>query len=1040
MPASDRPQQSGALRLIAFTIGMTCLCLAAIQPFTLNQMPHSADGRLQLLRGVALEHSLRVDHPLWPRYSSGLVYGYGAPLFSYFPPLAYYPASLAQTLGLNVLNAWLMTMCLYTILAGTGMYLLARLWTRSELGAWIGAAAYVYSPYWLIDSMTRGATAELAALAALPFVFYGMTRLAFAGRRRDFLIALAAFSIFLPLHTVITLHGTALLALYSLFLIGSAADKRSVLARLALAGALGLMLTAFYWLPALAEREAIKLPLIAEQLDHIDVTRHLRPLSEVFALPQSADPTQQNPTPAISLGWPQLLLAAVGTLLSWRPAYRQYRALLIFFWLVLATLVFLNTPASAWVWEHIPLLGFTQFPWRTLGLASLALALMAGIGARLLWLSLDEGRRALVLIGALSLALLLYALPWTYTLYYDGVDVADIRDLQRYERESGQLALSSYAEYLPVGADASQLDANKLLERFLESDRIPRLLPSPNLDILAQEWRGTAADLLLWSDQAGTLEFDWLYVPGWAASIDGERVPVFPSAPAGLVALEAPAGQFGLRVALEPTATQSLAWALSGLGLVGASALLLLWQKLPIATPLPPQSARLDGPWLLTFALIGLAVFLLKSVALDALDSPIKRSRFGNIQLAAATANFGDQIDLLAVEMPSASSGEAILNFRLYWRLRDAPVDRDYASVIRMRDPQGLVISEASSFAPGGLATSNWLPGAYIEERIALEIPAFTPPLDQPYTFDVGLYDVDTLGSLSLINAAGDPQDVKFRIAELPLRDTVTAAEARPPEPLQAVDERDLALLLEAPNLPASATAGDTLQINWLWRKLRDTDSSMAAQVLWLDDNGDEAAAADPLPLVRGYDFARWDIGETNRGHHLLIVPLTLRAGAYSLGIRPREADRSSAGDIILLEASMTVDVPLRVFEEPRSDFDLGLAWDNGIVLKGISLDTNGDIELVWATRRRLNESLHLFAQALDADGRIAAQWDGVPVDWTRPTTGWVEGEYVTTRRRFSLPAGQYRLRLGWYAPATGERVGVAAADALELEQMLVIE
>ena len=172
MRASDRSLRLRALRLIAFTLGMTCLCLAAIHPFTAGQMPYSADGLLQLLRGVALEHSLRVDHPLWPRFSSGLVYGYGAPLFNFFPPLAYYPASLAPALGMSFLHAWLLTMCLYTWLAGAGMYLLARLWTRSELAGWMGAAAYLYSPYWLIDSVTRGATAEMAALAALPFVFY----------------------------------------------------------------------------------------------------------------------------------------------------------------------------------------------------------------------------------------------------------------------------------------------------------------------------------------------------------------------------------------------------------------------------------------------------------------------------------------------------------------------------------------------------------------------------------------------------------------------------------------------------------------------------------------------------------------------------------------------------------------------------------------------------------------------------------------------------------------------------------------------------
>ena len=123
-----------ARHLALFIVAMTCLCLMAIQAFTLDKMPRSADGLLHLHRAAALEHSLRVDHSLWPRFSSGLAYGYGAPLFSFFPPLAYYPASLAHSLGLSFPSSWLLSMSAYTVLAGIGMFLLGRHWTRSGLG------------------------------------------------------------------------------------------------------------------------------------------------------------------------------------------------------------------------------------------------------------------------------------------------------------------------------------------------------------------------------------------------------------------------------------------------------------------------------------------------------------------------------------------------------------------------------------------------------------------------------------------------------------------------------------------------------------------------------------------------------------------------------------------------------------------------------------------------------------------------------------------------------------------------------------------
>ena len=247
-----------AFHFLIYVVGIACICLLAAQPFMLDRMPRTDDGLLQMYRSVALDHSLRVDHPLWPRYSSGLVYGYGAPLFNYFPPLSYFPASWLHGVGFSFVGSWLLSMVIYTLLAALGMFLLARLWTRSDLGGWMAALAYVNAPFFLFDSLTRGSSSELAALAALPFVMLGFTRLAKHGRRRDLVLAVATFALLIPLHTLITLHGTALLALYCLFLVWHGGERRAVFIRLSLAGLLGLVITAFYWLPALLEADSHK--------------------------------------------------------------------------------------------------------------------------------------------------------------------------------------------------------------------------------------------------------------------------------------------------------------------------------------------------------------------------------------------------------------------------------------------------------------------------------------------------------------------------------------------------------------------------------------------------------------------------------------------------------------------------------------------------------------------------------------------------------------------------------------------------------------
>ncbi len=1002
-------------------------------------MPHSDDGLLQMYRSVALAHSLGADHPLWPRFSSALVHGYGAPLFNFFPPLSYFPATWLRSLGFDYVGGWLLSMALYTLAAAAGMYALGRHWTGSRLGGWLAALAYVYAPYFLFDSLTRGTSPEVAALAALPALLYGFTRLAEYGRRRDFLLAALTFALFIPLHTLITLHGAALIALYCLFLSWRAADQRAVFLRLILAGAAAVLLTAFYWLPALLETDAIKLDLITEQLGAIAVARNLRPLVESLAPPHRADPTQLNQAIPISLGWAQMALALIGVALCLKRRNRRFRALMLVTGALTLLLVFMNTPASAALWETLPLIGYTQFPWRLLGLASLTLALMAGIGARLLLDSIAIPKWRLIVIAGVTALLTLSALPWTFTAFHDRLEARDIGDMQVFERESGQLALSSYAEYLPLHADADHLDPQLLIDRFASGTAIARITPSDTLEIRAQRWTGTSAELRLDSSEAQTLEFDWLYLPGWRATIDGRAIDVFPSAPAGLAALDLPAGQFELRIALEATPAQTTAMALSALGLAAIVALLLLWRRLPPLAWDAPAPATDEGRAIAVVLLVSLAVFALKSAVLDRQDTLFKAARFGSVPEVEALANFGGRIDLLEVEMPADPITRRELSFRLFWRLHGSPLDHDYSSIIRMRDPSGHVVAEAMAFAPGGLATRNWRPGFYIEDVITLEIPPFTPPLDQEYRFDVALFESDSLDALSWINADGNPQDVKFELGSLRYRPTAAERQAErdafslPSQASAAVE------LIEAPALPAAATVGDELRLSWTWRKNQASTSDMTARLIWLDEAGNRVGASAALPLARGYSYARWRRGEVNRGHHRLIVPPELPSGRYALALETLDA-QGKVDATVRLDTKMEVSVPPRQFERPRYSFEQNLAWDNGILLHGYSLSDSGGLELVWSTASAVRESLRLFVHALDANDRIAAQWDGVPGDWLRPTTGWLPGEYVTTRHQFELPAGRYALRVGWYQANTGARIGVGAGDALRLETALNIE
>ena len=88
-------------------------------------------------------------------------------------------------------------------------------------------------------------------------------------------------------------------------------------------------------------------------------------------------------------------------------------------------------------------------------------------------------------------------------------------------------------------------------------------------------------------------------------------------------------------------------------------------------------------------------------------------------------------------------------------------------------------------------------------------------------------------------------------------------------------------------------------------------------------------------------------------------------------------------------------------------------------------------VELLWRARRAPGENLVGFAQLLDASGKLAAAEESPPAGGRFPTHEWARGQLVREWRELGapadLPAGEYPLIVGWYAPADGRRLPVDA-------------
>ncbi len=381
-------------------LGVALVCLfglIAVTPLWRGSLPQTADGIIHLYRLVELDNLFR-HGVLFSRWAPDLVYGLGLPLFNFYAPLSYYLAEVFHLLGLSLVNALKAVFCLAILGSGATMYLYVRD-LFGETAAIVAAVAYMYAPYQLYDSFFRGILPEALVLAFFPMVMWSFRRLITLGDRRHLVIGALGVAALPLTHTTSTLILFPLLVTYAIVLLLLESSRRSgrisagspdyksgesgKMHRLRFgiwgvvsALVLGLALSAFFTLPAILERRWVQIErgLIPPNLDY---HHHFLSLAEILSPPRPTDTGRMNPAVPRSLGLVQTI-PAIAAVTALRKRGKSQKAHILFFAFVLTASVAMTLPQSVALWDRLPPLAYLQFPFRWLGPASLAVAVLVG--------------------------------------------------------------------------------------------------------------------------------------------------------------------------------------------------------------------------------------------------------------------------------------------------------------------------------------------------------------------------------------------------------------------------------------------------------------------------------------------------------------------------------------------------------------------------------------------------------------------------------------------------------------------------------------
>jgi hypothetical protein len=476
---------------------------------------------------------------LYPRWLPDLAGGYGYPTFVFYQPAFFYLYLPFSLLMKDIYTATTIILWLLMFTGGLGAYALSRLYCNRRVSYFL-ATVFILTPYIYVNLYSRTDFSEYMAMLITPWPFYFLSRL-----KRDMAVktvCLMAMGLSVTFALIVTSHpmvapGFAITLL--VYFIGLCLDSKTFpyhfCLQAVLAVFIGVLISSPYWFPVLQLKS--KVDYQSALLGHYVAHEHLISFWDLFKakwtdfmvspLSKPDDPPDIAALVSLQLGAYHFLLATIGVISSIKLNERKWTAILIYC-LYLVFIVML-TPLSAYLWEHLMLLKFLQFPFRLLSNVAI-IHIICALGIfKALSLLRGHGQTVLLVIAVVLLTLL--QSDQFFALQKDTRTKKNMTI--RWQVLSYQLTLQAEDEFRPLTAKNSyylpsryQSRFNSFVMSFVTKEAIPIVVLQGNGKVAKA--KGHSKHNIRYKFQStgdSTLQVNQLYFPGWRVFLNGQEVP-----------------------------------------------------------------------------------------------------------------------------------------------------------------------------------------------------------------------------------------------------------------------------------------------------------------------------------------------------------------------------------------------------------------------------------------------------------------------------------------------------------------------------------
>lgn len=461
-------------------------------PFYTKGYFETHDGGWAIVRLAEMSREIH-DFQFPPRWADYLNHGFGYPLFLFTYPLPYYFGIFFKALGFSFVDSIKVIFVLSMFLGAFGMYAFSkRYW--GNFGALVCSIFYVIVPYRLVDLYIRGSIGESVAMAVFPLLFWATDKLIYKEHKNGFLVTLF-FSFLILSHNTSALFFSLLLLSYLVFRTNK---KIKEVFRLTTPFIQGLLLSSFFWLPAISEKKYVYLGTFSLA----DKSVHFATIYELLFPSNGIDIK-----PPLFIGLVHLL-GFVGALLlvfiyKKNTALKQFTIFNIVAILISVLLLFSITS----LFWNLPLFNSVDFPWRTLVVTAFLLSLISGSVVLL-----PKGKWLGVILLILGIAL---------NFGYIKVQNRINRDDSYYE--TNDATTTSNDELMPIWV------SNKPKNRPEEK------INSAEAEVTNLQFNSQKIEFNTHSSYDTQILVNTLYFPGWKFWVDGKEIEIYPSSETGLI-------------------------------------------------------------------------------------------------------------------------------------------------------------------------------------------------------------------------------------------------------------------------------------------------------------------------------------------------------------------------------------------------------------------------------------------------------------------------------------------------------------------------